>query len=81
MNGSLAEHLEGFLVHLSARRSAATVRSYGSDLRQYLAFVADDSVFDTSSLRLLQWRLLKIEKKVEERILEKILKKEMMKIG
>lgn len=52
MNGSLAEHLEGFLVHLSARRSAATVRSYGSDLRQYLAFVADDSVFDTSSLRL-----------------------------
>lgn len=52
MTGSLAEHIEGFLVHLSARRSAATVRSYGSDLKQYLGFVEDVSVFDTSSIRL-----------------------------
>ena len=52
MNGSLAEHIEGFLVHLSARRSPATVRSYGSDLKQYLGFVEDAPAFDTSTLRL-----------------------------
>ncbi len=52
MKGTLAEHIEGFRIYLSARRSPATVKSYGADLRQYQAFVEDVSVFDTSSIRL-----------------------------
>jgi site-specific recombinase XerD len=48
----LATHIKGFLDHLRARRSDATLRAYGADLRQYAAYAGEEATFETDELRL-----------------------------
>jgi site-specific recombinase XerD len=52
LSRSLAELIESFLDHLRARRSEATIRAYGADLKQYKDFSNGEFLFTTDQLRL-----------------------------
>ncbi len=49
--GSLDGLIQAFLDHLRAGRSAATVRSYGSDLAQYAKLTSGEADLDTATMR------------------------------
>lgn len=48
---ALAGWVDRFLAHLAPRRSAATVRAYGADLRQLLDDLGDSRAFSADSLK------------------------------
>ena len=47
----ISAHIDGFLLHLSARRSANTVKAYGADLKPLRTEIAELSSFNPEQLR------------------------------